>query len=565
MSLQQENVQDRIEELANELNISEEQAFVRLINYYLSDQSVYDFSPFDFVDGGQDKMLDSISYIEEANGDTSIYIIRARNIGSFQPGSLVRFKDGLSWIFDKPKAELGKLKNQKLHDKIDEFRSLYREKGPSMLNVVVAFVTNGILSSRSEEFRQEEKLVEHELEKHGFGRFELVIWGSDEIGRQISQREGHPKIDADIRILHDVNTASFIHYQAKGLKGMICTVAAVEIAQLVINDKIGAVFDLNLRRYLGNQSNVNKDIFRTCSDADDADFFWFMNNGITIVCDSFEFIKDPDDAHVRLKGMQIVNGCQTASALAEASKKKSLNSSVQVLLRIYQAPSIELISKIVLTTNSQNTISSRDLRANDSVQVDMERAFAQYGYYYERKPSPRISKQVQKGTKVISNEYVAKCYMAIVLAHPSVGYARKAKIWDEDYRKVFSPDLIEPYIIAYLIHERVGGWLAKSGYTSTGNTTKRKLAKSGSFHVARIASYLLMKGNKFDIPREQLKVFVSELQDEQNILDGVFEKAFNLLHEIIMNERQYVEDVDRALKNGPFDFEIERTLKKISF
>jgi len=69
--------------------------------------------------------------------------------------------------------------------------------------------------------------------------------------------------------------------------------------------------------------------------------------------------------------MQIVNGCQTATALALAEKAGKLAPDTRVMLRIYETADAQLVDKIVLTTNNQNKISSRDLRSNDKIQIDM--------------------------------------------------------------------------------------------------------------------------------------------------------------------------------------------------
>jgi hypothetical protein len=156
-----------------------------------------------------------------------------------------------------------------------------------------------------------------------------------------------------------------------------------------------------------------------------------LNNGITVICDSFDPVTDPDNPHVKLKGMQIVNGCQTASALALAEKGGNLAPDTRVLLRIYETTDPQLLDKIVLTTNNQNKISSRDLKSNDKVQVDMQEGFAKYKYYYERKIN-----QYGAGIpvdRIIVNETVAQSYLAIVLKKPSDARRRKYKVWGELY------------------------------------------------------------------------------------------------------------------------------------
>jgi AIPR protein len=116
---------------------------------------------------------------------------------------------------------------------------------------------------------------------------------------------------------------------------------------------------------------------------------------------------------------------------------------VRVLARIYETKDPDLVSKIVLTTNNQNQISSRDLRANDPVQLDMEQAFRNYGYLYERKPRQYETEQIDI-TRLFTNEYVAQAYLAIVLRSPSDARARKYKVWGELHGKIFAGGPVEP-------------------------------------------------------------------------------------------------------------------------
>src|SRR5262249_18784361 len=151
--------------------------------------------------------------------------------------------------------------------------------------------------------------------------------------------------------------------------------------------------------------------------------------------------------------MQIVNGCQTAATLALAQRQGILAPDVRVLIPIYETQDVDLVSRIVLTTNNQNKISSRDLRANEPAQLDMEQAFRIYGYYYERKPR-QFDDQLIDISRLFTNEAVAQWYLAMVLKNPADGRSRKYKVWGELHARIFSGDNVEPYIIAALLGNR---------------------------------------------------------------------------------------------------------------
>ncbi len=565
MSLRQQIIQSRIERIAENFGVSEDMAFLLFTHSIITNQSMHAIDSSDIVDGGQDKQIDAIT-IEQRSDEATVYIIQAKNTDSFSSNALIQMRNGLEWIFDKARADINTLTNLKLKDKILEYRTVQNDLGPSNIRVVVAYITNGLLShlKTADEFRQEEKTIRDAYDNGTYANFELVIWGADELVDQVNilEKQGN-KIDADIRIIYDKNNPSLIKYYADKLRGLICTASAYEIGRLVNSDPTGSIFDSNIRRFLGTTGNVNKDILKTCSELDVSYQFWFLNNGITIVCESFDPITDQDNPHVRIKNMQIVNGCQTATALALAEKDGTLARDVRVLLRIYQAPTSELTSKIVLTTNNQNKISSHDLHSNDKVQLDMERSFADHKYYYERKPR-QYDNQPNINIKFIaSNEIVARCYLAVVLKKPSDARAYKHKVWGELYDQIFGGKAIEPYIIAWIIYVYTEEWLKQSGYTKDADDIRRRLATSGRFFIARITSFLWRGGDNWKWEgksKQDIQQQLLDLEANPQLLLPYIKKAFDLLNQIILDHHHYRSDLEKALKSSALNVDIDRKL-----
>ncbi len=385
MNLRQQLIKDRTESLASSLGLTIDKAFLRLAHSIITGQSVHAFDAADLVDGGQDKQIDTITVVQD-DEEASIYIISAKNTDTFSSNAIIQMRNGLDWVFNKPKADVQTLSNVKFKDRINDLRSVLNGLGYSNVSIAVSFVCNGLSPEISGEFKQEQKHILDQYANGTFNSFSFEPWGADELINRINVLEKrNKKIDANVPIRYDANNPSLIKYHAEGLKGLVCSTSAKEIAKIVLGDPTGAVFDSNIRRFLGTRGAVNSDIMRTCADTSVSHQFWFLNNGITIICDNFDPVTDPDNAHVKIKNMQIVNGCQTATALALADKAGKLAADTRVMLRIYETADVQLVDKIVLTTNNQNKISSRDLRSNDKFQVDMQEAFSKYGLFYERK------------------------------------------------------------------------------------------------------------------------------------------------------------------------------------
>lgn len=559
MNLRQQIVDEQIESVASLLGVSRDEAFVRLTQSLLVGESLHAFDSDDLVEGGQDKQLDVIS-IKEEGGSADIYLIQVKNTDSFSSNALIQMGNGLRWVFERPRAELSALANTALRDKIYEYRSVQNSLGPSNIRIHVAFVTNGLTSDISGEFEQERRGILNTFANGTFELFNIRAYGADELVSLLNAQERRDRrIDARIRIKYDANTPSLIRYHSQGLKGFVCTVPATEIARLVNDDASGSIFDLNLRRFLGDRGPVNADILKTCTSPELSYEFWFLNNGITIVCGRADAITDPDDPHLLLEDMQIVNGCQTANTLARAQREGTLSADVRVLLRAYVTESDELVNRIVLTTNNQNKITGRDLRANDPVQIDMEAAFRIHDYYYERK-ARQYDRMGIAANRIIPNELAAQWYLAVVLRNPADARGRKYKIWGEHYNSIFGGQQVEPYIVAALLGRCVESWLRRSGYKDDPNDVRRMLAKRGAFHIARTAAFLWRGGDAWRHRETEFRDALDQLNGSCDVVEGSIAQAFGKLETLVADDQTYSEDIDRTLKSNVFNEDINRAL-----
>ncbi|MEX5218413.1 MAG: AIPR family protein [Nitrospira sp.] len=558
MNLRQQIVQERIAEIGTLMGLPSDQAFLRLAQHLITGQSIHAFDQTDVTDGGQDKQIDAIT-IEEGTNQATVYILQVKNTESFSSNSIIQIRNGLNWLFNKPRADIKTLSNTAFRDKIAEYRSLQGSIGPSNIRIVVRYATNGLTSQISQECIQERKAILDEYDNGTFSEFSFLVIGADElVGLINAQERQHKQIDADLRIQYDANTPSLIKYYSGDLKGLVCSASAREVARIVNADKEGSIFDLNLRRYLGGSGAVNKDIYETAINPDSSYQFWFLNNGITVVCDQFDAVTDPDNPHIKIKNLQIVNGCQTATTLATAQKHGNLAADVRVVVRIYETKEKDLVDKIVLTTNNQNRITNRDLRANDTIQLDMERAFSIYGYHYERKPRQYDNLSIPS-SKIIANESVGQAYLSVVLKKPSDARGRKYKVWEEYYTQIFSGHVVEPHIISVLAVSKASEWVRLKGFTSSSDDVKRTLAKKGILHIARIAMYDWRASDNWSNVLD-LKAQLQEIQVDPSALEGHLQKAIEILEWLIGSDPHYVADIDAALKSYTLDEKIDKSL-----
>ena len=228
------------------------------------------------------------------------------------------------------------------------------------------------------------------------------------------------------------------------IRGVVATIAATDLISLVTdpedNDQINdSVFNDNIRLYK-REHRINKGIIDTALSEQNYQF-WYLNNGITIVCDQCIYTPNLRSPRVDLKNFQIVNGGQTTHALFDAYKSDPARvSDILLLVRICEAQREDPIAdKISETTNSQIPVSTRDLHANDEIQKRLEEEFETLGYYYERKKNQYAERPA--GIR-LNNELLGQLWLAYHLDMPSEAKNSKSLVFGEKYDDIFDENKI---------------------------------------------------------------------------------------------------------------------------
>jgi hypothetical protein len=356
-----------------------------------------------------------------------------------------------------------------------------------------------------------------------------------------------------------------LHPSAHGVAGYIATVAGKEIARLVGGDREKTIFDLNLRRFYGiDRGRVNADIAATATNEKESFKFWFFNNGITIVCDSCDVVDDPDCTHLKLKNLQIVNGCQTSMTLATMAEKGQLRDDVQVQVKVFVTGEESFVDRIVLTTNNQNAISSRDLKANDTVQMDYQRAFREiYNLRYERKPREYRGLTRDETRLVVSNEKMAQAYLAIVKKKPTIARTQKYRVWHSDWYAQLFPDVtVEKHLLSYLIYDYCLRVKKDSLARWAEDPIRYSIVSYGVFHLARVLAFIYTGTDNWnDI--SQTNLWINQITERPTILKTHYGKSVTLIRKLIKRKADWMENINNAFKSATIESAINKELYNI--
>lgn len=156
-------------------------------------------------------------------------------------------------------------------------------------------------------------------------------------------------------------------------------------------DKGKALYERNIRYFLGSsKSDVNRAIKATLHD-DPASFF-YLNNGVTAVCDEIEQKgNNPSNGFRKFKvrALSIINGAQTVASAAEFVRQypgKSIDDA-RVMLTLIKAPAEGVFGKrVTKARNHQNPVQAANFASLDENQERLRQEIAHLDFEYHYRP-----------------------------------------------------------------------------------------------------------------------------------------------------------------------------------
>ena len=162
-----------------------------------------------------------------------------------------------------------------------------------------------------------------------------------------------------------------------------------------------SLFDWNVRAQL-KRSPINRKIRDSLGTALGRKRFHHLNNGLLVCAHQVEFKKAQGKGglppRIVLRDPQVINGCQTVTALFDAwqacrseTEREDFERSVRVQVKVIDlrdpAMDEKFISDLIVSTNDQNPMSPRNLKSNTPTQVEIQAQFAAMAVpvFFERK------------------------------------------------------------------------------------------------------------------------------------------------------------------------------------
>ncbi|MCD2452773.1 AIPR family protein [Methylicorpusculum oleiharenae] len=410
----------------NDLDKKKSAAFVLLCMSTTLDMDLDEAAEL-LTDGGQDAGVDGLHVGEVEDGEFRVTIFQGKykrdlsGEANFPENGVQKAINTVQVLFD-PSRKVAL--NKKIEPKIEEIRSLIRDAYIPTVRVVLC--NNGAA------WKEEAQQWLNAAEKDYGDKVSFTHFNHDSIVNVLQRSKS---VDTQL-ILNGKAIVEDMNF----LRVLVGRVSVQEIQRL-FNQHGDKLLERNIRRYLGLHANrVNLAIHETLTDPSKSDKFYFYNNGITVVCDKFDYNAfQKEDYQVQIKNMQIINGGQTCRTIQETlnNSQKDLFSvpqSAYVMIRIYQLAESkkDFVRDITYATNSQNPVDLRDLRSNDEIQKQLEMGIEDLGYSYKRQ-----REEGGGGSSVITSTIVAESVLAIWRDKPHQAKFRRKEHFGKLYQDIF--------------------------------------------------------------------------------------------------------------------------------
>lgn len=362
---------------------------------------------------------------------------------------------------------------------------------------------------------------------------------------------------ADRTVKEDTLTFSTQLSELKGDFGtaIIGSVAASELARWY--DKYpNQLFEGNVRLFIGQRKGgINEKIIETATNRQGE--FWALNNGITIVAESYEALAS---TKYKLRHFSIVNGCQTTVSLSKAIECSEDAKKSQVLVRVVAAKKA-LLTDIVRYNNTQNPVKLSAVRLLDPIQESLRTAFARIDYLYAPKQE---GSRLNKNPKRIELDRIAQ-YLASMSEETILdAVRRKTELFDKSYKSIFPRGLQpEKVFLAWQIAKAVEVERSNLLAANTGNSDlvmKTILGIHGTPWGIYVSNTLIERSGS-DLSKITLQKMNTE--DFNNAIVKYAKKAMELYSEIAVNIVSS-SDEDANTRNEirikPFLEKLKRTL-----
>jgi hypothetical protein len=231
-------------------------------------------------------------------------------------------------------------------------------------------------------------------------------------------------------------------------------------------DLLQHLFDDNVRAFQP-RAEVNENIRASVDDPSEAEFWW-LNNGVTIVCENAGI----ESKAIALTSLQIVNGLQTSETIYRAFKDSDDGSpgakDHRVLVRVIPTTSAEARDAVIRATNSQTPVDHASLLATKPIHRDIEQYFRSNDWYYDRRKG-YYRNLGRPADRIIGINELGQAVMAMGLGKPHDSRSKPSALLksESNANAVFDEDIsLDGFLEVARLQRKIDRVLLRSASTA---------------------------------------------------------------------------------------------------
>lgn len=398
----------------------------------------------------------------------------------------------------------------------------------SHIELVVPYTGNGISQHAADTLQT--LLDDEDLDEPRLAR-QVQYYSAVDIRRDLLAEKAYPPVNANV-FLQKVGQVQEPRATYYGLARLSDLVGLHEI-----HGK--ALYERNIRYFLGSsKSDVNAAIQATLRDAPGN--FFYLNNGITAVCDAVEpKSKNAETGFKKyvIKGLSIINGAQTVASAAEFVRQNPQSDieSAKVLFTLIKAPAAgEFGKQVTRARNHQNPVQVGNFAALDENQERLRQEIAHLGFDYHYRPEAQ-----EHGTAAIVLDEAARA-LALLQSDPrhvvwlKADAARLSNPESLEYQRLFPTTLPGSVLINAVLCQRVmRGLLQESEQHAPARSHERSIYRHGVYVIMAVMHKQLAKliesgavldadriGTLVSRPLDNLRQHAVDLWQQQYLNEG---------------------------------------------
>lgn len=294
--------------------------------------------------------------------------------------------------------------------------------------VRLVFVTNSELDGAAHEYLEATQAAGHVIE----------VWSRTRLA-EVAHRTSRPGLRPETVTL-EASIATEKQQLTNRESMVLALIPAKQLVELPgILDL--SLFDRNVRLYAG-KTRINRELIKTITTPDEHNLFAAYHNGLTILTEGLT----ADGPILTLKGVGVVNGCQSLLTLAD--HQAYISSELKLVVKIVEvAESGDVSDQITHRSNNQNPVNMRDQRSTDPIMRDLQgQVRSTFGTQFDF--SIRIG-ETQRSQNYLDNTKAAQLIVAVYLHEPAAA-VRKVRLFEDEFRRIFSRNIDAHKL--YLLH-----------------------------------------------------------------------------------------------------------------